>query len=64
MRTFVADPGLIRVYPLTWPDRTELCIRCRDQGVIAPADLAIPYTCRGHAAEDRVNDLLGYTGRR
>jgi hypothetical protein len=39
-------------------EMTYLCIRCRDLGVIVEADLAALYLCRGHLAEDRVNEIL------
>jgi hypothetical protein len=38
--------------------RSRLCIRCRDQGFILPADPASPNMCRGHLAEERINNLI------
>lgn len=37
---------------------SRLCIRCRAQGYILPADDASRDTCRAHLAEDRINELL------
>lgn len=45
------------VYPQSF-----LCIRCRDAGVSAEADPASPDSCRGHLAEDRVNELIDQSG--
>lgn len=38
-------------------EMSHLCIRCRDQGVIAEADWAVENMCRGHLAADRINEI-------
>lgn len=48
-----------RIWLPAYP-HSRLCIRCRAQGFILPADDASQDTCRGHLAEDRVNNLIGY----
>lgn len=42
--------------------QSRLCLRCRWLGYVLLADDASQDTCRGHLAEDRVNNLIGYTG--
>jgi hypothetical protein len=55
----------VKRWNVYWPlkggpyPHSRLCVRCRDQGFILPADDASPDTCRGHLAEDRINTLLG-----
>jgi hypothetical protein len=48
------------VGPVPWHfyAHSRLCIRCRDQGFILPADPASVDSCRGHLAEDRINQLI------
>lgn len=59
---------MIRVWwaDIRWPvglyPHSRLCIRCRNQHVIVPADDASTDSCRGHLVEDRVNELIR-TGR-
>lgn len=45
-----------------WPPCSDLCIRCREQGVMAESDPAALHICRGHLAEDRINVLLERAG--
>lgn len=56
------DPGLI-VFPwFLYRDMSHLCLQCRDQGVISEADPASLTICRGHLAEERINDLMRERG--
>jgi hypothetical protein len=54
----VKDPGIIAFPRFLYRDMCHLCLKCRDQGVIAEADLASLTLCRGHLAEERINGIL------
>lgn len=52
----------VYLFPVNyWPETTDLCDRCTRghyYGSGAGADLAAIHICRGHLAEERINNLI------